>query len=130
MSLRSSQPAVPLPHELAMLRSTNLVHGLPQVLGEGHETMTAILVDEPATLPLLMMLVLGVVKTLATSVTTVPATAIGLGDRIGDLAVGYDADVAVWERHPFRIGARPTPQSTYLLTAITSMGGQESHALI
>jgi len=41
------------------------------------------------------------------TVTRVPANAIGLGDRIGTLEVGKDADVVVWDRYPFDIGATP-----------------------
>lgn len=31
----------------------------------------------------------------------------GLGHRIGKLAVGYDADVVIWHRHPLSLGGRP-----------------------
>ncbi|KAI9597644.1 hypothetical protein BDF19DRAFT_411597 [Syncephalis fuscata] len=41
------------------------------------------------------------------SVTTVPAKALGLGHRIGRLLLGYDADLTVWDAHPFALGARP-----------------------
>ncbi|KAG5458218.1 MAG: hypothetical protein BJ554DRAFT_1601, partial [Olpidium bornovanus] len=41
------------------------------------------------------------------SVTTVPAKAMGVGHRIGKLAAGYDADVVIWDRHPLRLGAYP-----------------------
>ncbi|KAI8851354.1 hypothetical protein BC829DRAFT_123954 [Chytridium lagenaria] len=41
------------------------------------------------------------------SVTSVPAERLGLGWRIGTLAVGYDADVLVWDRHPLELGAAP-----------------------
>ncbi len=34
------------------------------------------------------------------SVTSVPASAMGLGDRVGLLAVGHDGDVVVWNTHP------------------------------
>ena len=41
------------------------------------------------------------------AVTSVPADAIGLGDRVGRVAVGKDADVVLWRKHPLTIGARP-----------------------
>ncbi|KAI9286692.1 hypothetical protein BC943DRAFT_290772 [Umbelopsis sp. AD052] len=41
------------------------------------------------------------------SVTTIPASAMGLSHRIGSIAPGMDADIVIWERHPLRLGARP-----------------------
>ncbi|KAI9314997.1 hypothetical protein BX666DRAFT_1879434 [Dichotomocladium elegans] len=41
------------------------------------------------------------------AVTSVPASAIGLGHRIGSLKVGYDADVVIWDRPPLTMGAAP-----------------------
>ncbi|KAJ3206808.1 hypothetical protein HDU67_007941, partial [Dinochytrium kinnereticum] len=41
------------------------------------------------------------------AVTSVPAERLGMGWRIGRLAVGYDADVLVWDRHPLDLGAHP-----------------------
>ena len=41
------------------------------------------------------------------AVTRNPALAIGLGNRIGTLEVGRDADVLVWPQSPFAIGAQP-----------------------
>lgn len=41
------------------------------------------------------------------SVTTVPAKALGLDHRIGKIAVGMDADVVIWERHPLSLGSHP-----------------------
>ncbi|KAJ3206807.1 hypothetical protein HDU67_007940 [Dinochytrium kinnereticum] len=41
------------------------------------------------------------------AVTSVPAERLGMGWRIGKLAVGYDADVLVWDRHPLDLGAHP-----------------------
>jgi len=41
------------------------------------------------------------------SVTSVPAEAIGLGNRLGKLEEGFDADVVVWDRFPLLLGARP-----------------------
>jgi imidazolonepropionase-like amidohydrolase len=41
------------------------------------------------------------------AVTSVPAAAIGMAGRVGCIAVGCDADVVVWDRHPLDVGARP-----------------------
>jgi imidazolonepropionase-like amidohydrolase len=41
------------------------------------------------------------------AVTAVPAKAMGLGDRIGTLEVGKDADVVLWDRSPLELGAKP-----------------------
>ncbi|KAF9303528.1 hypothetical protein BGZ74_003561 [Mortierella antarctica] len=41
------------------------------------------------------------------SVTTVPAKAMGLDHRIGKIAVGMDADLVIWEKHPLALGAHP-----------------------
>lgn len=41
------------------------------------------------------------------SVTSVPADAIGLGDRIGSLKVGMEGDIVLWDRHPLHLGAMP-----------------------
>lgn len=41
------------------------------------------------------------------SVTSVPAKAMGLDHRIGKIALGMDADVVVWERHPLSLGSHP-----------------------
>lgn len=41
------------------------------------------------------------------SVTSTPATIIGLSHRIGILAVGADADIVIWDSHPLRLGATP-----------------------
>jgi len=50
----------------------------------------------------------GLSETLAiASVTSVPAKALGLDHRIGRIAVGMDADVVVWEKHPLSLGAHP-----------------------
>ncbi|KAK2464537.1 hypothetical protein APHAL10511_003444 [Amanita phalloides] len=42
------------------------------------------------------------------SVTTVPARAAGVGHRVGTIAPGYDADIAIWDAHPLTLGATPT----------------------
>lgn len=41
------------------------------------------------------------------AVTRNPARLIGLGDRLGTLEVGKDADVIVWKGNPLDLGARP-----------------------
>ncbi|EFC48278.1 amidohydrolase family protein [Naegleria gruberi] len=41
------------------------------------------------------------------SVTSVPAEAMGLGNRLGKVEVNYDADIVVWDRFPLMLGARP-----------------------
>ncbi|KAG0246247.1 hypothetical protein B0O80DRAFT_381283 [Mortierella sp. GBAus27b] len=41
------------------------------------------------------------------SVTSVPAKAIGLDHRIGKIAVGMDADIVIWEKHPLALGSHP-----------------------
>ncbi|KAF9090759.1 hypothetical protein BGX29_011297 [Mortierella sp. GBA35] len=41
------------------------------------------------------------------SVTSVPAKALGLDHRIGKIAIGMDADVVIWERHPLSLGSHP-----------------------
>ncbi len=40
-------------------------------------------------------------------ITRNPAKAMGLGDRIGTLAPGYDADVVLWSADPFSVYAKP-----------------------
>lgn len=41
------------------------------------------------------------------SVTSVPANALGLNHRIGQITVSYDADIVVWDSHPLDLGATP-----------------------
>jgi urease alpha subunit len=41
------------------------------------------------------------------SVTSTPAKALGLDDRIGYVREGYDADLVVWDAHPLSVGAAP-----------------------
>ncbi|ERT01695.1 hypothetical protein HMPREF1624_02948 [Sporothrix schenckii ATCC 58251] len=41
------------------------------------------------------------------SVTTAPAERLGLGDRIGKIKPGFDADIAVWDSDPLSVGAAP-----------------------
>ncbi|KAF9460668.1 carbohydrate esterase family 9 protein [Collybia nuda] len=42
------------------------------------------------------------------SVTVTPAKAAGVGHRVGSIAEGFDADIAVWDSHPLTLGATPT----------------------
>ncbi|KAJ7474692.1 hypothetical protein FB451DRAFT_274443 [Mycena latifolia] len=41
------------------------------------------------------------------SVTTNPATALGVDWRVGKIAEGYDADLVIWDSHPLALGATP-----------------------
>ncbi|CAK7234653.1 hypothetical protein SEUCBS140593_009016 [Sporothrix eucalyptigena] len=41
------------------------------------------------------------------SVTTAPAERLGLGDRIGKIKPGFDADIAIWDSDPLSVGAAP-----------------------
>ncbi|KAJ1556354.1 hypothetical protein HK405_015238 [Cladochytrium tenue] len=41
------------------------------------------------------------------AVTSVPAERLGLGWRVGRIAEAYDADIVVWDRPPFDLGASP-----------------------
>ncbi|KAJ1325694.1 N-acetylglucosamine-6-phosphate deacetylase [Microdochium nivale] len=41
------------------------------------------------------------------SVTTAPAERLGLGERLGKVKPGYDADVVVWDSDPMSVGATP-----------------------
>ncbi|KAF9381721.1 hypothetical protein CPB97_007603, partial [Podila verticillata] len=41
------------------------------------------------------------------SVTTVLAKALGLNHRIGKIAIGMDADVVIWQKHPLAPGSHP-----------------------
>ncbi|KAI0123869.1 hypothetical protein BJ170DRAFT_687117 [Xylariales sp. AK1849] len=46
------------------------------------------------------------------AVTSIPANAIDLANRIGYVRKGYDADIVVWDSHPLSIGA--TPQQVFI----------------
>ncbi|KAF8522962.1 carbohydrate esterase family 9 protein [Hysterangium stoloniferum] len=46
-------------------------------------------------------------NTALTSITTTPATVMGLGHRIGFVNPGYDADIVIWDSHPLALGATP-----------------------
>jgi len=46
------------------------------------------------------------------SVTTIPAKAVGLDHRLGYVREGYDADLVVWDSFPLALGA--TPKQTYI----------------
>ncbi|KXN85387.1 hypothetical protein AN958_11487 [Leucoagaricus sp. SymC.cos] len=41
------------------------------------------------------------------SVTTTPATIMGMDHRIGFVRTGYDADLVIWDSHPLALGAAP-----------------------
>ncbi|KAF4823414.1 hypothetical protein CGCSCA5_v001986 [Colletotrichum siamense] len=41
------------------------------------------------------------------SVTTAPAERLGLGERLGKIKSGYDADIVVWDSDPLSVGATP-----------------------
>ncbi|MGC7872780.1 amidohydrolase [Desulfosporosinus sp. SYSU MS00001] len=41
------------------------------------------------------------------AITINAAEILGVADRIGSLEVGKDADIVVWDEHPFQLGARP-----------------------
>ncbi|CAG8803355.1 9629_t:CDS:10 [Gigaspora margarita] len=41
------------------------------------------------------------------AITSVPAKALGLDHRIGQISLGFDADVVVWDSHPLSLGATP-----------------------
>lgn len=41
------------------------------------------------------------------AVTSVPAKALDLDDRVGYARPGYDADLVVWDAHPLSVGATP-----------------------
>ncbi|MCJ1438400.1 hypothetical protein MMC27_007788 [Xylographa pallens] len=41
------------------------------------------------------------------SITTAPAELLGLGERIGKIKPGFDADVVVWDSDPLSVGATP-----------------------
>ncbi|PYI05165.1 carbohydrate esterase family 9 protein-like protein [Aspergillus sclerotiicarbonarius CBS 121057] len=41
------------------------------------------------------------------SVTSIPATSLGMNDRIGYARPGFDADLVIWDSHPLSNGATP-----------------------
>ncbi|KAK7980279.1 hypothetical protein PG989_012736 [Apiospora arundinis] len=41
------------------------------------------------------------------SVTTAPAERLGLGERLGKIKPGFDADIVVWDSDPLSVGAAP-----------------------
>ena len=41
------------------------------------------------------------------AVTTAPAQTLGLGDIVGKLKAGFDADIVVWDSDPLSVGATP-----------------------
>jgi imidazolonepropionase-like amidohydrolase len=41
------------------------------------------------------------------SVTTAPADTLGMGQRLGKIKAGFDADIVVWDSDPLSVGAAP-----------------------
>ncbi|CAG8727104.1 2824_t:CDS:2, partial [Dentiscutata heterogama] len=67
------------------------------------------------------------------AITSVPAKALGLGHRIGQISLGYDADVVVWDSHPLSLGATPLevyidgiPQFNTSLSVLSNETSKES----
>jgi imidazolonepropionase-like amidohydrolase len=62
------------------------------------------------------------------AVSAVPADSIGLGSHVGRLRAGNDADIVVWTRHPFTMGA--TPELVFvegaLATGVIPLGAPRS----
>ena len=67
------------------------------------------------------------------SITSTPATTIGLSHRIGILAVGADADIVLWDSHPLRLGATPLKvwiDGILQIPASSKTDGEENHVEI
>ncbi|KAK8136627.1 hypothetical protein PG984_004567 [Apiospora sp. TS-2023a] len=60
------------------------------------------------------------------AVTSVPAKAIDMANRVGYLRKGYDADIVVWDSHPLSIGA--TPQQVFIDGVATLKSEDVMHA--
>ena len=54
------------------------------------------------------------------AVTTVPATLMGVSDRVGTIAKGRDADLVLWNGTPFEFTTRPVG---VVLEGATLVGG-------
>ncbi|GBB85030.1 hypothetical protein RclHR1_01160024 [Rhizophagus clarus] len=70
------------------------------------------------------------------SVTSVPANALGLNHRIGQITIGYDADIVVWDSHPLDLGATPLevyidgiPQFDTPASVLTNFTKKKNHSL-
>lgn len=85
----------------------------PKLL-EQHDVPVAIKTDHPA-LPGQQLLYFAQIahnyglsaKATIASITSVPATSMGLSHRIGYVRKGYDADIVIWDRHPLELGTYP-----------------------
>jgi imidazolonepropionase-like amidohydrolase len=55
------------------------------------------------------------------AVTTVPATLLGVSDRVGTIADGRDADLVLWNGTPFELTSRPVG---VVLNGVTLIGGE------
>ncbi|KAK7935443.1 carbohydrate esterase family 9 [Apiospora marii] len=60
------------------------------------------------------------------AVTSVPAKAIDVANRVGYVRKGYDADIVVWDSHPLSIGA--TPQQVFIDGVATLKSDDVEHA--
>ena len=85
----------------------------PKILIEAG-LLTAITTDSPVlpleSLPLMagMAVAAGLCPTEALKAITInPAQILGLADRLGSLEPGKDADLVIWNTHPFEVGAKP-----------------------
>ncbi|KAF8630679.1 hypothetical protein AX15_002823 [Amanita polypyramis BW_CC] len=59
-----------------------------------------------------------------TSVTSMPAEAMGMGHRIGYIKQGWDADLVMWDSHPLALGATP---SQVFIDGIPQLSTQRTH---
>src|SRR3546814_7529863 len=42
------------------------------------------------------------------AISSAPARAVGMGDRLGSLKPGHVGDVVIWDHDPLELGSRPT----------------------
>ncbi|KAI9228895.1 MAG: hypothetical protein DHS80DRAFT_14802 [Piptocephalis tieghemiana] len=83
---------------------TLLAHGVPVALKSDHPVLNSqFLLDEAA-----KARHYGLTEDQALqAITSIPASSMGLGDRLGRLLPGYDADLVIWDHHPLSLGTRP-----------------------
>ncbi|RKP12736.1 hypothetical protein BJ684DRAFT_6137, partial [Piptocephalis cylindrospora] len=83
---------------------TLLAHGIPVALKSDHPVINSqFLLDEAAKAHHY-----GLTQDQALqAITSVPARSMGLGDRLGRVLPGYDADLVIWDHHPLSLGTRP-----------------------